>query len=75
VKRLYGLVLQIDAKDPVADVVDLDELVGNVIEWSTAREAIVTGLDAAGEGRITLDSFRLDKPLSLNDPRFLPDQR
>lgn len=65
-KRLYELVLEIEFDGPV-NMDDLDDAIGNVVEWSTAREALETGLDAEGEGRITLQSFRVIAP--VEDPR------
>lgn len=57
--RHYDLSLDLEVPDDV-NVDDLDVVVDSVIEHSTARDAIVAGLDGdAVAADVELDSFRL----------------
>lgn len=42
-RRTYTLTLEVDAPDDT-DTDSLDETVENVVQWSTARDAIETGI-------------------------------
>jgi hypothetical protein len=58
-RRLYTLVLDIETEDQ-PDVY-LDDAVREVVQWSTAGEAIATGLSADGPN-VTVRSLRVDGP-------------
>ena len=61
-ERIYHLNLTVNTgDDPLLDSDVLDDIVTKVIEWSTAREAIETGLDAAG---VPFESVSLGMTLS-----------
>ncbi len=46
----------------------LENAVASVLEWSTAREAIETGLDGSMGEQVSVDEFRLVGRCMIDDP-------
>jgi hypothetical protein len=57
-QRTYQLILTVECRK--MDPAELDEIVANVVEYSTAREAIETGLDGA-DVKVGSVSLRLEE--------------
>lgn len=61
-KRTYTLILDVEGPDDT-DVLLLDGVVANVIEWSTAKEAIDTGIFGTCDHlNVNVTSLRLSRP-------------
>jgi hypothetical protein len=60
-RRRSSFVIILDLVGPIGD--DLEPVLHEIVQHSTAREAIATGLDGAGYTDVEVESFRLDGPL------------